>query len=64
VSNYNQGKNTREIAKELSMSFRDIGLILRKAAANLESENGKKQSEDSSSTAKPNIDKISKRQTP
>jgi hypothetical protein len=35
----NQGKNTREIAKELRMSFRDIGLILRKAAASLDSEN-------------------------
>jgi DNA-binding NarL/FixJ family response regulator len=39
VELYNQGKNTREIAKELRMSFRDIGLILRKAAASLDSEN-------------------------
>jgi hypothetical protein len=39
VELYNQGKNTREIAKELRMSFIDIGLILRKATASLESEN-------------------------
>ena len=29
---YNQGKNVREIAKEVRMSFRDIGTILKKAA--------------------------------
>ena len=28
---YKQGKNTREIAKEVRMSFRDIGPILNKA---------------------------------
>ena len=28
---YNQCKNTREIAKEARMSFRDIGSILNKA---------------------------------
>ena len=27
---YNQGKNTRDIAKEARMSFRDIGIILNK----------------------------------
>jgi hypothetical protein len=26
---YNQGRNTRDIAKELRMSLRDIGIILR-----------------------------------
>ena len=31
---YNQGKNTREIAKELRISFRDIGIIVRKAKQN------------------------------
>ena len=39
---YNQGKNLRQIAKEARMSFRDITTILQKAAANVESENGKK----------------------
>ena len=29
---YNQGKNTREIAQQVGMSFRDIGAILQKAA--------------------------------
>ena len=29
---YNQGKTIREIAKEVRMSFRDIGVILNKAA--------------------------------
>jgi DNA invertase Pin-like site-specific DNA recombinase len=28
---YNQGKTIREIAKEVKMSFRDIGVILNKA---------------------------------
>lgn len=27
---YNQGKNTREIAQQVGMSFRDIGAILQK----------------------------------
>ena len=31
---YDQGKNTREIAKELRMSLRDIGFILRKGQVN------------------------------
>ena len=31
---YDQGKNTREIAKELRMSLRDIGFILKKGQAN------------------------------
>jgi DNA-binding CsgD family transcriptional regulator len=31
---YDQGKNTREIAKELRMSLRDISFILKKGQAN------------------------------
>jgi orotate phosphoribosyltransferase-like protein len=31
---YDQGKNTREIAKELRMSLRDIGFILKKGQMN------------------------------
>ena len=31
---YDQGKNTREIAKELRMSLRDIGFILKKGQLN------------------------------
>src|SRR5437588_7410693 len=31
---YDQGKNTREIAKELRMSLRDIGIILKKGQLN------------------------------
>ena len=31
---YNQGKNTRDIAKELRMSLRDISIILRKCQVN------------------------------
>jgi hypothetical protein len=31
---YDQGKNTREIAKELRMSLRDIGSILKKGRVN------------------------------
>ena len=31
---YDQGKNTREIAKELRMSLRDIGFILKKGQVN------------------------------
>ena len=30
---YNQGKTIREIAKEVRMSFRDIGAILNKAGS-------------------------------
>jgi transcriptional regulator len=33
---YSQGKTTREITKELHMSFRDIGAILKKASGELE----------------------------
>jgi predicted transcriptional regulator len=41
---YNQGKNIREIAKELRMSFRDIGAILNKASEdNKETEQGQQQ---------------------
>jgi hypothetical protein len=45
---YNQGKNIRQIVKEARMSFRDINTVLKKAAANLETENSKKQSAESS----------------
>jgi orotate phosphoribosyltransferase-like protein len=31
---YDQGKSTREIAKELRMSLRDIGFILKKGQVN------------------------------
>ena len=31
---YNQGKNTRDIAKELRMSLRDISIILKKHGVN------------------------------
>jgi transcriptional regulator len=37
---YNQGKTIREIAKELRMSFRDIGAILKKASGELEEKEG------------------------
>jgi transcriptional regulator len=43
----NQGKNIRQIAKEVRISFRDINTVLKKAAANLESENSKKQHDES-----------------
>ena len=33
---YNQGKTIRDIAKELRMSFRDIGSILKKASGERE----------------------------
>ena len=36
---YEQGKNTREIAKEIRMSLRDIGFILEKGQVN----NGRKK---------------------
>jgi predicted transcriptional regulator len=39
LEQYNQGKTIRDIAKELRMSFRDIGAILKKASAE-ENENG------------------------
>src|SRR5438067_13194858 len=44
---YNQGKSTREIAKEVRMSFRDIGAILNKAMEEKE-------------TSKEQADKVSK----
>ncbi|HZB15888.1 MAG TPA: hypothetical protein VE445_01880 [Nitrososphaeraceae archaeon] len=40
---YNQGKTIREIAKEVRMSFRDIGVILNKAAAEKRTEEIKQQ---------------------
>jgi hypothetical protein len=45
---YNQGKNTREIAKKLRISFRDIGIILRKDAARGETENSHRQQQQQS----------------
>jgi transposase len=38
---YNQGKNIREIAKEARMSFRDIGIILNRAAEEKEEQQRK-----------------------
>ena len=40
---YNQGKNIREIAKEVRMSFRDIGVILNKALEEKKSEGSKEE---------------------
>jgi hypothetical protein len=48
---YNQGKNLRQIAKEARMSFRDITTFLQKAAANVESENGKKLQQQSAASS-------------
>src|SRR5215217_2679158 len=41
---YNQGRTIREIAKELRMSFRDIGSILKKASGEKEENQDKEQS--------------------
>jgi transcriptional regulator len=41
---YNQGKTIRDIAKELRMSFRDIGAILKKASGELEEKQDIKES--------------------
>ena len=41
---YNQGKTIRDIAKELRMSFRDIGGILKKASGEKEGKQEKEQS--------------------
>jgi hypothetical protein len=41
---YNQGKTIRDIAKELRMSFRDIGTILKKASGEMKEEQDSKQS--------------------
>ncbi len=40
---YNQGKTIREIAKEVRMSFRDIGVILNKALEEKKSEGSKEE---------------------
>lgn len=40
---YNQGKTIRDIAKDLRMSFRDIGAILKKSGEREEEENEEKQ---------------------
>jgi hypothetical protein len=41
---YNQGKTIRDIAREVRMSFRDIGLILKKALGEKEEKQDRKQS--------------------
>ena len=41
---YNQGKIIRDIAREVRMSFRDIGLILKKASGEKEEKQDRKQS--------------------
>ena len=41
---YNEGKTIREIAKEIRMSFRDIGAILKKASGELEEKQDIKES--------------------
>jgi hypothetical protein len=46
---YNQGKNTRDIAHEVGISFRDIGAILKKATQ--EQERSKEQAEKMSQSA-------------
>jgi Mor family transcriptional regulator len=43
---YNQGKTIREIAKEVRMSFRDIGAILNKAVEEKKTEGSKEQGQD------------------
>jgi|SoiMethySBSTD1v2_1073268.scaffolds.fasta_scaffold02301_16 hypothetical protein len=48
---YNQGKTIRDIAKEMRMSFRDIGAILKKASGELEEKQDIKESLSLSSKA-------------
>ena len=48
---YNQGKTIRDIAKELRMSFRDIGAILKKASREMEEKRDTKESLSPSSQA-------------
>jgi hypothetical protein len=43
IDQYNQGKTIRDIAKDLRMSFRDIGAILKKASGEEEEEKDKEQ---------------------
>jgi transposase len=40
---YNQGKTIRDIAKELRMSFRDIGAILKKVSGEMEEKQDNKE---------------------
>jgi hypothetical protein len=42
---YNQSKNTREIAEEVRMSFKDIGTILKKAQLETGEQQGQKMSQ-------------------
>src|SRR5215218_11196400 len=41
---YNQGKTIRDIAKEVRMSFRDIGAVLKKASGEIEEKQDIKES--------------------
>ncbi|HEU4446525.1 MAG TPA: hypothetical protein VFR94_17775 [Nitrososphaeraceae archaeon] len=51
VDFYNQGKTIRDIAKELRISFRDIGAILKKASGEMEEKRDIKESLSPSSQA-------------
>jgi hypothetical protein len=48
---YNQGKTIRDIAKEVRMSFRDIGAILKKAFGDMEEKQDNKESSSPSNKA-------------
>jgi hypothetical protein len=58
---YDQGKNTREIAKELRMSLRDIGFILKKGQVNhgiaARMDNGSNSNNSSNNHNKPSSEK-------
>jgi hypothetical protein len=49
---YNQGKTIRDIAREVRISFRDIGLILKKVYGEKEEKQERKQSSPSSQAYK------------
>jgi DNA repair exonuclease SbcCD ATPase subunit len=51
IDSYNQGKTIRDIAKELRMSFRDIGATLKKASGEMEEKRDIKESLSPSSQA-------------
>jgi Mor family transcriptional regulator len=44
INLYNQGKTIRDIAREVRMSFRDIGTILKKASGEKEESQDQEQS--------------------
>ena len=58
---YDQGKNTCEIAKELRMSLRDIGIILKKGQVNhgiaARMDNGSNSNNSSNNHNKPSSEK-------